>query len=456
MFDKGKSRHSNLEDPKTGTSGAMVPEPAAADDSQDFLLAFAQTVSAATPEHLTERQLANRIEAAEQLKSRLAAMQARDTAALHAVVVGRHADAGKRAATCGRGTGTDVALARGESPAEGNRHLTGSRVLCQDMPLTMSRFSFGFLSENRAMLIANEVGQLAPEHRQWVDAELNANPEDFMGESLRALGDRVRALVQEIDPSSAMEKIDDARAKRYIRFIPTGNMTMRVIGEVPAEHALLMHQVLSDLADSKIAAGQAEGRNREQIRADEFCGLVTGECNRTPPVEINLVMTDRTLFQAGPEAAHLQGYGTIPACMARQLVRGRDGEIKLKRWIRRLYTEPETGKLLAMDSRRRIFPAGLVHWVRIRDQICATPGCQNRVRHTDHIEQWFRGGKTTADNASSRCAWCNNTKEYPGWKERPINGRRHGLEIITPSGKIYRSTSPPLPGTRSTSSNEPH
>ncbi|GAA4378834.1 hypothetical protein GCM10023166_31740 [Paeniglutamicibacter cryotolerans] len=96
-----------------------------------------------------------------------------------------------------------------------------------------------------------------------------------------------------------------------------------------------------------------------------------------------------------------------------------------------------------------------MHWISIRDQICATPGCQNRVRHIDHIDQWFHGGATTAHNASARCAWCNQSKEYPGWSERPLSGSRHGLEITTPTGKVYRSTSPPLSGTRATTRTEP-
>ncbi|GAA4378828.1 hypothetical protein GCM10023166_31730 [Paeniglutamicibacter cryotolerans] len=199
----------------------------------------------------------------------------------------------------------------------------------------MARFTTGTLSENRAMLIATEVQDLGQEHRGWADEQLTLNPEDFAGESRKALGDRVRALVQEIEPVTALERIDDARSRRFLRLIPTGNMTMRLIGQNPAEHGVLMHQVLSDLADSKTAAGKGQGRTREQIRADEFCGLVTGEQNISPRVEIELVMTDRILFQAEAEPAYLQGYGTIPAAMARQLVRGRDMELKLMRWIRR-------------------------------------------------------------------------------------------------------------------------
>ncbi|GAA4375812.1 DUF222 domain-containing protein [Paeniglutamicibacter cryotolerans] len=451
MFETGKTQETNPENPQMGPSGETAP----ATSAHSFLAGFANLIAGTTSEQLTERQLADRIESAEQVKTCLAALQARDTTALHAAAVHRHADNGVNKTSRGRGTGTEIALARSESPLEGSRHLAGSRILCADMPLTLSRFTFGALSENRAMLIAHEASALAPEYRQWVDVELNANPEDFLGESLKALGNRVRALVQEIDPATAAERIDDARAKRYIRFIPTGNMTMRIIGEIPAEQAVLMHQVLSDLADTALATGAANGRTREQIRTDEFCGLLTGETNITPPVEINLVMTDRTLFQSDAEPAYLQGYGTIPACLARQLIRGRDTDLKLKRWIRRLYTEPDTGKLLAMDSRRRTYPAGLVHWVQIRDQICATPGCENRVRHTDHIDQWFRGGQTTADNASARCAWCNQTKEYPGWKETPAHGTRHGLRITTPAGKTYHSTAPPLPGTRTTTCDTP-
>jgi len=108
-----------------------------------------------------------------------------------------------------------------------------------------------------------------------------------------------------------------------------------------------------------------------------------------------------------------------------------------------------------MDSRARLFPPGHRRFIQTRDDTCRTPYCDAPIRHLDHIIPWHTGGPTTTDNAAGLCEACNHTKETPGWKARPSpaaepgNGRssRHTLELTTPTGHTYHSTTPPLPGT---------
>lgn len=38
-----------------------------------------------------------------------------------------------------------------------------------------------------------------------------------------------------------------------------------------------------------------------------------------------------------------------------------------------------------MDSRARLFPAGLRRFIRARDDTCRTPYCDAPIRHLDHI-----------------------------------------------------------------------
>ena len=52
------------------------------------------------------------------------------------------------------------------------------------------------------------------------------------------------------------------------------------------------------------------------------------------PVEVDLVMTDRTMLTDDPTPAHVAGYGPIPAGVARDLVR----DTKANVWVRRLFT----------------------------------------------------------------------------------------------------------------------
>jgi 5-methylcytosine-specific restriction endonuclease McrA len=213
--------------------------------------------------------------------------------------------------------------------------------------------------------------------------------------------------------------------------------------------------------------------------ADTLVESITGTPGGISGIDINLVMTDRTLLQADSEPARLTGYGTVPAAWARELLNQDEGDerrvqpatgranasepqsskkgavtgqanaaAELKIWLRRLYTAPNTGDLVAMDSKRRLFPPPLRRFIQVRDDTCRTPYCDAPIRHHDHIIPWHNNGPTTLENGAGLCEACNHTKELPGWQTQPRPGPRHTIEITTPTGHTYQSTAPPLPGTR--------
>ena len=121
-------------------------------------------------------------------------------------------------------------------------------------------------------------------------------------------------------------------------------------------------------------------------------------------------------------------------------------------WLRRLYTSPETGQLVAMDSRRRRFTGQLRRFVVLRDQHCRTPWCGAPIRHVDHPRPAPAGGPTSTANAQGLCEACNYAKEAPGWTTRTTTSphgstaatRDAGVETTTPTGHRHR-TRPPLP-----------
>jgi hypothetical protein len=195
--------------------------------------------------------------------------------------------------------------------------------------------------------------------------------------------------------------------------------------------------------------------------ADALVERITGTPGGITGVEIQLVMTDRTLFQGDSEPVRLAGYGIVPAGWARrtamlgQSPSGTENDADgsgpctdtLGVWLRRLYTAPGTGDLVAMDSRARLFPAGLRRLICARDHTCRTPYCDAPIRHYDHIVPWHNDGPTAAANGAGLCEACNHTKEISGWKARPRPGPRHTVLFTTPTGHGYHSMAPPLPGT---------
>lgn len=158
-------------------------------------------------------------------------------------------------------------------------------------------------------------------------------------------------------------------------------------------------------------------------------------------VEIQLVMTDRTLLDGDTEPAILTGYGPIPAPLARHLVRGADPDTRT--WVRRLYADPGTGRLTGADTRRRLFSHAARQFLIARDQVCRTPWCGAPIQHADHTRPHAAGGPTVIMNGAGLCAACNQIKEQPGWStETDSDG---GILVSTPTGHRYRSRPPDAP-----------
>ncbi len=254
-------------------------------------------------------------------------------------------------------------------------------------------------------------------------------------------------IAYELDQQSVAEKMTRARASRHVRFqvARDGMMSMTVL--LPAAQGQLVRQTLSREAASVVAAGS--GRSRAQVMADVVVERVTG---RNPvespvPVTVNLVLSDETLLTGGEQPAQLDGYGPIPAVLARDLVLAAAADEKVGAALRRLYAQPGTSKLVAMESKARAFPKALATFIALRDQMCRTPYCNERIRHTDHVTPHTSSGPTSAHNGDGLCEHCNYVKEEPGWQAAASYDRygRHTIALTTPSGAVYTSTAPPSP-----------
>ncbi|HEX6249097.1 MAG TPA: DUF222 domain-containing protein [Nocardioidaceae bacterium] len=381
----------------------------------------------------------------ESLKGAAAAAQARLTVAFDASQRREQAARGVPAKKQGLGIPSQVALARRDSPVKGARHLGLARALVTEMPHTLSALASGSISEWRATILVRETAVLSAVHRSRVDAAL--------ADRLAGLGDRgvareARKLAYALDPGSAIRRTRRATADRRVTVRPAPDTMSYVTGLLPVAQGVAVHAALTRHADTLRAAG--DPRSRGQIMADTLVERVTGQSAAPQvPVEIQLVMTDRTLFSGDHTPAHVVGHGPVPAALARALVRAGEAGEKARVWIRRLFTSPATGDLVAMESRRREFPASMRHFLIIRDQVCRTPWCDAPVRHGDHVVPAADGGETSADNGQGLCATCNFAKEAAGWASSPSSaGAGGGVTVRTPTGHRYTSSAPDPPGGR--------
>ena len=417
------------------------------------------------------------VRALEDEKSSLSARQARLTVAFDLAQRREQAAAGMPADQLGAGVAAQIALARRESPARGSGLLGLAKALVTEMPRTLAALESGQLKEWRATLIVKETGTLSAADRAAVDEELAPDTGTFDGAGDRQIIAAARAAAYRRDPRTVTQRAARAATERTVTLRTAPDTMCYLTALLPVSAGVAVYAALTRHADTARAAG--DPRTRGQLKADALVERTTGTPGGITGIEIQLVMTDHTLLQADAEPARLPGYGIVPAGWARGLLAGTETEAgaetvpptgtdagpdggtaagletgtdsdpheDLRIWLRRLYTAPGTGELVALDSRARLFPPGLRRFVTVRDDTCRTPYCDAPIRHLDHIIPWHNNGPTTATNGAGLCEACNHTKETPGWSSKPHPGPRHTLQITTPTGHTYHSTAPPPPGT---------
>ena len=387
------------------------------------------------------------LRALEDLKNAAAAAQADVTRDLDASQRALQAAAGDPARQRGRGVAAQIALARRESHHRGTQHLGLARVL-HEMPQAASAFRRGRISEWRMQLLLRETACLSAEHRLGVDEELASDPARLEAMGERELVKAAMTIAARLDAAAVAKRRRRAEKDRRVTVRPAPDTMAYVTGLLPVAQGVAVLAALTREADRLRAAG--DERTRGQIMADTLVDRVVSPVSADPgsgkelALAINLVVSDSVLLGASDESAVLMGHGEIPGELARELV-ARNLSQGVRTTLRRVYANPETGALVAMDSRSRRFPTLLGHLIDIRDRTCRTPWCDAPVRHRDHVQPADAAGPTSFTNGQGLCEACNHAKQSTGWQARPRPGPRHTVETTTPTGHRYESVAPRAP-----------
>ncbi|NUL49538.1 DUF222 domain-containing protein, partial [Cellulosimicrobium funkei] len=343
------------------------------------------------------------------LKAACAAAQARTTAALHGLRTQAEAEQGVPVRDRGRGLAAEVALARRESPSTGSRDVGLARALCEEMPHTLAALTRGAISEWKATIMCRETAWLPVQARRQVD-ELMAGRLEELG--VKKLAGVARAHAQRLDQASAVEQMNRSERERRVSVRPAPGAMAYLTALLPMAQAVGCLGSLKKSAATTVGTGDRAERTQDQVMADLLVERLTGQTHAEDvPVEIHLVMTDRSLWGAdesseadaehrtatsqdriaenstgtvqpgggqpernqaehdqpeqdraaqdqvgGSEVpAWLVGHGPLPAEVARRVITDSEAEV----FVRRLYTEPTSGQLVAMDSKRRTFSGAL-------------------------------------------------------------------------------------------------
>ncbi|PRY60147.1 uncharacterized protein DUF222 [Knoellia remsis] len=449
-----------------GTPEATTPE---AVTPEARVRAMVSALAGVVAEGVTEADRVAAVAALEELKGAAAAAQVRLTAA---AVEDREA-----LGEDSRSVRADLALARRCSPTLMDQHVGVAKALVSEMPHTLAALTAGEIGEYRARIMVRETACLSSEDRSEVDR--------LLADRLGSLGDRALTAAAQragaaLDAASLAERNRRAVASRRVtlRPAPDGMAWLSILGPmvdaVGAYAALTAAESRRRVLDPSLSgaeweaaadAARADTRGKGAWMADTALELLSGRASgQVQPVEVGLVMTDRTMLPAAfggvvPEddVAHVPGWGPVPGAQARAHVEdcldrtGVDADDEAGVWLRRLFTDPTGHDLVALDSRRRLFDGGLRMFLQLRDPVCRVPWCDAPAVHADHVEPVHAGGTTSAANGGGACARHNLVKEHDGWHVQVtatgLDGAGpHTLRITTPTRRTYEATAPPILG----------
>src|SRR6478735_1316801 len=294
----------------------------------------------------TDTQHIDELTALEALKSAISARQARITDAFATSHRAKLIKAGSTPADARRSVCAQIALARRDSPTKGNRHVGLAHTLVHEMPLVLRALSRGEGSEWRATLIARETAHLSKEHHAEIDAAI---ADHLAGWSDQHTAHQARGWAHRLDPDGAADRARKAVTDRRVTIRPAPDCMTDLTALLPMKEGVGVYGALHRAAMT--AHGDPDDhRSKGQVMADELVKRTMTPGDGEPEqaaIELHLVMTDRALADRNDEPAHLIGHGPLPAAIARDLLTA-DNQTRV--WVRRLFTHPTTGDLLATDA----------------------------------------------------------------------------------------------------------
>lgn len=360
----------------------------------------------------------------------------------------------------------EISRASRVPPTTARRRLAASRRLDQDMPRTFGALADGTITAEAARTVGRRVGVLDPQLREQADRAIHEHLSALVSRDAATWNREMTGLIARLDAKGAADRHREAVKDRNVTVHPTDDGMGRVTALLPGLDAAAIRKKLSLSAEAAIVAG--DPRTHGQIMADHFTDLVLERRDGIDPIglDVSVVVTDRTLFSpAHEDPAVIEGMGPMPAGPIRRRIgdgvpAGRERSVptdeRESSWeegddeqdpiltddarilLRRVLTDPESGQLVGLESRARSFPTGLARMIQLRDaHTCQGPYCGAPVRHHDHIEPWADGGRTTADNGNSLCAYCNMVKELLGSATRTTGpDDPHTVRWTTRAGRI--------------------
>jgi hypothetical protein len=325
------------------------------------------------------------------------------------------------------------------APAVVTAKLHTATQLVERLPATLGLLEGGDISLSHARVLVEAVLGLDDLLAAKVEARVLTRA---AGQSVGAFRAAVHRAVLAVDPGGEEEQHRRQLEDRRVIGRPTGSGMGELWALLGVDDLAAVLTRLDTLTATKIPGDQ---RSADQRRADTLVALLlgtgtgtsTGDLEavsswqgRRPSVQVTVAAS--TMLGLDQHPGELDGYGPIPAAMARAIALDPTGT-----W-RRLLTD-EHGQLL--DYGRTVYepPQPLVDHVVARDRTCRFPGCRRPARRCeiDHQQAWGDGGITADCNCECLCPRHHHLKHETSWT---VTG--HPADELTwtsPTGHTYRA-----------------
>lgn len=351
----------------------------------------------------------------------------------------------------------EFAVALGVSERVAARELEHAGLLVEHLPRTREALAAARLRWEAGQAICAIAATLPAHARAEFDARSAELATAMTPTQLRRA---LLTLREELHDRPLTERHALARENRTVWLTPGLDGMATICATLPAPVAVGAYSRVDRIARALRQAADADGtgdqRTLAQLRADALAELLCdGEIMGTTPPdgsdqhaptfvrgvrpEVRLTVPATTAAGLDETAAHLDGYGPIPADVARVLAASAST-------FHRVLTDPDTGTVVSVGRTHRVPPREMRIHLQLRDQTCRFPGCTRSASsaEADHTLEWHNGGDTALDNLASLCTAHHHVRHGDRWTYAL---RADGTaEWTTPTGRSRTTHPPALPG----------
>ncbi|WP_123446508.1 MULTISPECIES: HNH endonuclease signature motif containing protein [unclassified Rathayibacter] len=344
----------------------------------------------------------------------------------------------------------ELAVTIGVSERDVSRRLETAQMLMEHLPLTRALLRDGRILWEVGEAVCRTASSLPESSRSALDECAADAALTMTTTQLRRALSRWR---EELHEQPLAERHARATLDRAVWVTPDVDGMATLCVHAPAPAVTGAYDRLRRIA--RTLRDDGDPRTLQQLSADaavdllcdgDIAGTTPNDEHRPDPTfvpgvraEVRLTLAASTAVGLDEAPADLDGYGLVPAPIARELIRTAAS-------FTRVLTDPDTGAVVSVGRTRRVPPPQMRLHLQLRDQTCRFAGCTRpaATAEADHTLEWRNGGETSLENLVSLCTSHHHIRHGDQWTYV-----RHGDGMIvwtSPTGRRISNRPPALPG----------